>query len=342
VAPALREITAPPPRLPLPARLIGASERSPFAFCGRDAELARLRETQQTSVTEQHLRVSLISGEPGIGKTTLVAQAARAIHETGANVLYGHCQEGLGAPYQPWSEALSQLIEHTDEALLRQFVDDSGLALARLVPSLARRLSIPVPEAGSDADAERFLILEGVARLLAFASQHTPVLLVLDDVHWVDAASLQVLRHLVSSAKPMAVLVVGTYRESDMSRGHPLLGVLAELRRETGVERLALAGLDDTAIRDILVTTAGHDEGGHALPLARALYRETGGNPFFVLEVIIHLAESGAFTEDGAGRSVLAMDLDNLELPSSVREVVAHRVSHGLVSQLCRPYRRLP
>ncbi len=93
---------APPIRLPLPARLVGASERSPFAFFGRDAELARLGETQQASVTERHLRVTLISGEPGIGKTTLVAQAARAMHATGANVVYGHCEEGLGVPYQPW------------------------------------------------------------------------------------------------------------------------------------------------------------------------------------------------------------------------------------------------
>jgi len=325
----LREVsdTSPPTRLLLPARLIGASERSPFAFFGRDAELARLSETQKTSVTEQHLRVTLISGEPGIGKTTLVAQAARVIHANGANVLYGHCQEGLGAPYQPWSEALSQLIEHTDEVLLQQFVNANGLALARLVPDLALRLSLPVPESGSDADAERFLILEGVARLLAFASQQTPIMLVLDDLHWVDAASLQVLRHLVSSAKPMAVLVVGTYRESDLSRGHPLIGVLADLRRETGVERLGLVGLDDTAIRDIIVTAAGHDEGGQALPLAQALHRETGGNPFFLLEVIIHLAESGAFTQDASGRSILATDLENLELPSSVREVVAHRVA---------------
>ena len=105
------------------------------AFFGREDELAQLSEIQETSVSEKQLRVTLISGEPGIGKTTLVAQAARAIHGTGANVLYGHCQEDLGVPYQPWSEALSQLIEQSDEALLRQFVDANGTALARLVPA---------------------------------------------------------------------------------------------------------------------------------------------------------------------------------------------------------------
>ena len=318
---------APPARLPLPPRLVGASERSPFAFFGRRDELERLSEAQKGSVTEQRLRVTLISGEPGIGKTTLVAQAARAIHGTGANVLYGHCEEDLGVPYQPWSEALSQLVEHSDEALLRAFVDANGSALVRLVPALARRLAIPVPEVGSDADAERFLILEGVVRLLALASKQTPALLVLDDLHWVDAASLQLLRHLVASAMPMAVLVVGTFRESDLSRAHPLVGALADLRREPCVDRLGLHGLDDAEIFGLLATAADHEIEAEGVILAQALRRETGGNPFFVVAVVLHLLETGAFTQNATGRWELATDFDNLALPTSVREVVAHRVA---------------
>ena len=178
--------------------------------------------------------MTLISGEPGIGKTTLVAQAARAAHTAGANVLYGHCQEGLGIPYQPWIGALSQLIDQSDEGLLREFVESNGSALGRLVPGLARRLSIDTPGSGSDADTERFLILEGIARLLALAATEAPLVVVLDDLHWVDDASLQVLRHLAASAVPMSVHVIGTFRESDLSRAHPLTGALADLRRVCG------------------------------------------------------------------------------------------------------------
>ena len=314
-------------QFPLPARLVSASAESLFAFFGRAEELTRLSDTQKTSASENRLQVVLISGEPGIGKTTLVAQAARTAHARGANVLYGNCEEDLAVPYQPWVPALSQLIDQSDEALLREFAEFNGLALARLVPGLARRLSVDPPGSGSDADTDRFLILQGAARLLGLASTRTPLVVVLDDLHWVDAASLQLLRHLVTSAIPMAVMVVGTFRESDLSRSHPLTGALADLRREACVERLDLRGLEDIEIIDLLEAAAGHDMPDEGVGLAHALRRETGGNPFFVVEVIRHLAETGAFFQGEDGRWVLSTDLEDLGLPTSVREVVAHRVA---------------
>ncbi len=311
----------------LPVRLVGASAESLFAFFGRADELTRLTDTQKASAAENRLRVVLISGEPGIGKTTLVAQAARSAHGAGANVLYGNCEEGLGVPYQPWITALSQLIDQADDELLRAFVESKGLSLARLLPDLARRVSMDPPSAGSDADSERFLILEGVGRLLALASATTPLVVVLDDLHWVDAATLQLLRHLVASPNPMSVLVVGTFRESDLSRSHPLTGVLADLRREDCVDRLDLLGLEDTEIIDLLEAAAGQTMADEGVGLAHALRRETGGNPFFLVEVIRHLNDTGAFVQDDEGQWVLSIDLDALSLPTSVREVVAHRVA---------------
>ena len=125
----------------------------------------------------------------------------------------------------------------------------------------------------------------------------------------------------------MAVLIVGTFRESDLSRDHPLTGALATLRRELGVERLELAGLEDVEIIDLLEGAAGHEMASDGVDLAHALRRETGGNPFFLVEVIRHLAETGEFAQDHDGRWVLTSDLDSLGLPTSVREVVAHRVA---------------
>ena len=314
-------------QLPLPARLVSASAESLFAFFGRAEELSRLTASQKTSAGENRLKVVLISGEPGIGKTTLVAQAARAAHGSGSNVLYGNCEEDFGVPYLPWITALSQLIDQSDDVLLREFAESNGTALARLVPGLARRLSLAPPGVGADADTERFLILEGVARLLALASAKTPIVLVLDDLHWVDAASLQLLRHLVASAMSMSVLVVGTFRESDLSRTHPLTAALADLRREVCVERLDLVGLEDMEILELLEAAAGHDVGDEGVALAHALRRETGGNPFFVVEVIRHLATTGAFVQDDEGRWVLSVDPEDISLPTSVREVVARRVA---------------
>ncbi len=312
---------------PLPTRLVGASAESIFSFFGRGDEMDRLVETHKASASENGLKVTFVSGEPGIGKTSLVAQASRTAHGAGATILYGQCEEDLSVPYQPWITALSQLILHSDEDMLEVFVESNGFALARLLPGLAQRVSMTPPEAGTDADAERFLILEGVARLLAVASAKTPVVMVLDDLHWADAASLQLLRHLVASAIPMAVLVVGTFRESDLSRSHPLTGALADLRREPCVDRIPLVGLEDVDIIDLLESAAGHEMTHEGVALAHAIRRETAGNPFFVVEVVRHLGETGAFVQDADGHWGLSGDLDDLGLPTSVREVVAHRVA---------------
>ena len=314
-------------QFPLPARLVSASAESLFAFFGRAGELTRLADALKTSAGEARLRVVLVSGEPGIGKTTLVAQGARAAHGAGANVLYGNCEEDLVVPYRPWITALTQFVDQADEGLLTEFAESNGPALAHLLPTFARRLSINAPGIGADADIDRFLILEGVTRLLALASATTPLVVVLDDLHWADAASVQLLRHLVASAIPMSVLVVGTFRESDLSRSHPLTGTLADLRREAGVDRLDLLGLEDVEIVELLEAAAGHDMPDEGVGLAHALRRETSGNPFFVVEVIRHLAETGAFYQGDDGRWTLSTDLDELGLPTSVREVVAHRVA---------------
>ena len=91
----------------------------------------------------------MISGEPGIGKTTLVAQAARGAHAAGANVVYGHCEDGLGVPYQPWITALAQLVEHTDESVLREFVDARGLHSRACCPTSPAGSRSQCPTAGA-------------------------------------------------------------------------------------------------------------------------------------------------------------------------------------------------
>ena len=123
-----------------------------------------------------------------------------------------------------------------------------------------------------------------------------------------------------------ALLLAGTYRDSDLARGHPLTELLADLRREPGVERIALEGLEDDDILELLEAVAGHemDEAGQAL--AGELRRETDGNPFFVAEILRHLVETGAIAQGEDGRWVLTRPLAELGLPESVREVVGQRV----------------
>jgi class 3 adenylate cyclase/tetratricopeptide (TPR) repeat protein len=309
--------------VPLPGRL---SVRPAVGVVGREAETATLLDAFKRVVAGEGREVLLVSGEAGLGKTTLVAETARAAFDVGACVLFGHCEEDLATPYQLFSEALGHYVTHAPEDHLVAHVAVHGSELARLVPALASRIPDLPPSKATDTDTERFLLFAAVVGLLAVVSQHQPVVLVFDDLQWADEASLLLLRHLTATDVAMRVLVLGTYRDSELSRSHPLLDTLAALRRQRAVSRIELAGLDDTGVMALMEATAGHALDDAAVGLAHALYRETDGNPFFVSEVLLHLAETGAISQDATGRWVAGASLDEKPLPDSVREVIGARV----------------
>ncbi len=124
----------------------------------------------------------------------------------------------------------------------------------------------------------------------------------------------------------MRVLVLGTYRDDELSRSHPFLETLVALRRQRGVSRVELTGLDDTGVMALMEATARHSLDAAAVGLAHALYRETDGNPFFVSEVLIHLAETGAISQDVRGRWWTVESIEEMALPDSLREVIGARV----------------
>ncbi|MDP9334860.1 MAG: AAA family ATPase, partial [Actinomycetota bacterium] len=293
---------------------------------GREAEMASMLDAFKRVGSGKEREVLLISGEAGLGKTTLVAETSRAAFDAGASVLFGHCEEDLATPYQLFVEALGHYVTHAPEDQLVAHVAAHGSELARLVPALASRLPDLPPSKATDTDTERFLLFVAVVGLLAAASEHQPVVLVLDDLQWADKASLLLLRHLTASEQAMRLLVLGTYRDSELSRSHPFLETLAALRRQRGVSRIELAGLDDTGVVALMEATAGHSLNDAAVGLAHAVYRETDGNPFFVTEVLNHLAETGAIFQDATGRWRADDSLEQMALPDSVREVIGARV----------------
>jgi predicted ATPase len=309
--------------IPMPARL---TVRPTVGVVGREAEVGLLSAVAKRVAHAEGREVAFISGEAGVGKTTLVAEAARAAFDDGACVLFGHCEEDLAIPYRLFAEALGHWVTHAPEEQLLAHVDTHGSELARLVPALARRLPDLPPPTASDADTERYLLFAAVVGLLAMVSQQQPVILVLDDLQWADKGSLSLLRHLVAADLPMRVLVLGTYRDSELSYSHDLVNVLEALHRQSGVTRIDLTGLDDTGVIAFMEAAAGHALDDPGVDLAHAVYRETDGNPFFVSEVLRHLSETGAIHQNESGRWETVATLEDTALPDSVRVVIGGRV----------------
>ena len=306
----------------LPERLC---ELPATGYVGRVAERERLTELWGQAC-EGSLRLALISGEAGVGKTRLATHLALQAHGEGATVLYGRCDEDLGVPYQPWAQALGYLVKEAPEPILAEHVERFGGDLARLVPALGDRApDLPSPRE-SDPETERYLLYAAVAGLLEGAGEQEPLLLLLDDLHWADGPTLSLLRHVVAAGASMRVMVVGTHRDSDLSRGHPLTALLADLHREQGVERMKLTGLQAEDVEALMEAAAGHELDEVGRTLAAEITRETAGNPFFAVELLRHLMESGAIVQEDGGRWHLVGGVAELGLPQSVREVIGRRV----------------
>jgi class 3 adenylate cyclase/tetratricopeptide (TPR) repeat protein len=307
--------------VPLPGRLVGAASDALFGFFGRGPELAELEDARKRAHSAQRCQAVFVAGEAGIGKTAILAQHARAAHDQGAVVLFGHADEDLGVAYQPWIEVASTVVRHGDADVVAGLRPAQLAALARLVPEVGGE-----SDRVGDPDTERLLLLEGTTELLAATSRRYPVIVVLDDLHWADTASLQLLRHLIASSVSMDVTIACSYRDTDLGRRDPLTKLLADLHREANVARVALRGLEDHELVELMAAAAGHDLDDTGVGLAHALRRETDGNPFFTAEILRHLGETGAIVLGDDGRWTTSGDLEDLGLPSSVRDVVGRRV----------------
>ena len=317
--------------IPLPGPLVVGPA---VGVVGRESELELIMDARKRVATGEGREVLLVSGEAGLGKTTLAAQAARSAFDDGACVLFGHCEEDLATPYQLFAEALGHYVTHAPEDQLLAHIEVHGCELARIVPALNSRIAHLPASKATDADTERFLLFAAVVGLLATASAHQPIVVVLDDLQWADTGSLLLLRHLTAANQPMRVLVLGTYRDSGISGSHPLTDTLAALHRQNGVSRINMTGLDDTEVVALLEAMAGYTLDDAGANLAHAVRRETDGNPFFVSEVLRHLAETVAIYQDATGRWTAKDSLDQITLPDSVREVIGTRV--GRLSQDAR------
>ncbi|HVY10797.1 MAG TPA: AAA family ATPase [Mycobacteriales bacterium] len=307
--------------VPVPPRLADIHRA---AFVGRRSEWATLNDCLSATWAGEH-QVVLVGGEPGVGKTRLCSALAATASDLGAAVLYGRCDEEVGRPYQPWVEALRYLVANTPDGLLDDYLAEHHAELRRLLPDVTPAGAEPQP--AGDPESERYRLWSAVARLLARVSEQAAVVVVLDDLHWADRETIQLLRHLFSLDEQMRVLVLATYRDTEVSPDHPLADLLARFRREPRAQILPLAGLQEGEILDLMEHRSGHPLQADGQALAAALWEETGGNPFFAGEILRHLYETEAIGQSPDGHWVTQGSLDLQSLPASVREVIGHRVS---------------
>lgn len=292
-------------------------------LAGRVSELGQLTTAFDHAVSGRS-RLVMVVGEPGIGKTRLVEELAVYASVRGATVCWGHCYEGeLGMPYLPFIEAFRTYVRERSDDDLRAELSTGAPEIATLVSELRARFSDLPSSPPLEGDAERMRLFEGVSTFVRNASAGRPLVLLLDDLHWADKPTLLMLQYLVRNLRRERVLIVGTYRDVELDRTHPLADAVAALRREQLYERVLLRGLSTDEVKELIDSIDNQDS---PRPFAELVHRETEGNPFFVAEILRNLVETGAITRvDGQWVGTAESVAENL--PEGVREVIGRRLS---------------
>ena len=308
---------APAVSVPLP----GVLAQGP-RLIGRRRELTWL-ESALVQVRPGALRSVLLSGEAGIGKTTLVAAFARAYGAGGTNaVVYGRCDEGAAVPLQPFRDVVGALVEHAPTDVLLAHSERFGGELARVAPHLSQRIGVPEPMSADDA-TERYQLFEAVADLVRRLAATGPLILILDDLHWAEPTALLLLRHLARAVVDAPVLIVVSYRDTGEDASTELRAALADLDRRDS-RRIRLSGFDDAELSDLVVSVVDAPNGpGSAL--LEQLREQTAGNPLYAAQLVRHLVESGHVVVDDAGVH-LSGDSMGAAIPPSLLGVVWTRV----------------
>jgi class 3 adenylate cyclase len=296
-------------------------------FIGRADEMAALRAAIDASLGGQASLV-MIAGEPGIGKTRLAEEAGVYARLRGAQVLVGHSYEGEAAtPYSTFVEAIRDCVASRPDHALKAELGEGGSDVAKLVSEIRKRIPDLPPARSADPNEERIRLFDSAASFLINASKANPIMLLLDDLHWADKPSLLLLQHLARRFKGSRLVVVGTYRDIELDRHHPLATMLAELRRERLYERVLLRGLSESEVKDLIAAISQQEVAAGGEEFVRAILRETEGNPFFVEETLRHLAEAGSFYRREGRWVTDATSIAELGIPEGVRDVIGRRLS---------------
>jgi len=296
--------------------MASSGQQLPIVMVGREAEKQSLSEAYQEA-QQGSGNIVLVRGEPGIGKSCLASTFAEEVKGESTWVVYGQCHETLGSPpFWPWLQILRNL----------QLTDDSlGLSPAAIFADLAAAEKQQRNRSSSllsdNIGTAQFLLFSKIANVITqYASQRT-LILVIDDLHWADKSSLLLLCHLSRQLSQLAVLVIGTYRDIEVTRKHPLFESLGDISRQASLRRIALKGLSEQDVAGYI----GHTVSETLSPeILRSLYDKTDGNPLFVSEVA-RMLQQESFDQADSQLTI--------EIPEGIQEAIGRRLNQ--LSEQC-------
>jgi DNA-binding CsgD family transcriptional regulator/tetratricopeptide (TPR) repeat protein len=297
---------------------------------GREAELAALRDVLKRARAGEPAAV-LVGGEAGVGKTRLVEEFIGYARGEGAQVLTGQCVElgEEGPPFAPFAAALRDLLRHAGPAAFTGHEQE----FARLLPELG-----PVgPEAM--LDAQRGSLFELVAGLLTRLAADRTLVFVVEDLHWADRSTRDLIAFLVRSARTARALLLCTYRSDELHRGHPLRPFLAELDRVRDVQRLELDRLDRDGTAEILAQLLGGEQRPRVVD---NIHQRAQGNPFFTEELAVCSDPSGCVDIPDTLRDLLLSRVDSLPEPAQRVLRIAAAGGSGIGHELLAEVAELP
>src|ERR1022692_3539940 len=295
-------------------------ERIPLI--GREAERKELLQRLDEALARRGSMV-MIGGEPGIGKTHLVPAILAEARRRGAYTNIGHCYEMEGSPpYVPFIEMLEHTARVAPKEGFRRSLGDAAPEIAKLMPELRRMYPDIPPAIELPPEQQRRFLFNAFREFLERAAKVTPIVHVFEDLHWADEPTLLLLQHIGQMLSTTPMLAIGTYRDVELEVTRPFAKTLEAMLRQKQATRISLRRLAVDGVEGMLAALSGQTP---PPSLARVVFAETEGNPFFVEEIFRHLAEEGKlFDETGKWRSGLRAD--QLEVPEGVRLVLGRRL----------------
>jgi len=298
-------------------------------FVGRQQEMGELKAALEDTLSGRGRMMTLV-GEPGIGKTRTSQELATYAGLRGVKVLWGRCYEEQGVPpYWPWVQAIRSYVRDTEPEKLSTEMGAGAADIAEVVSDVKTQLPGLQPAPQLEPEQARFRLFDSITAFLKSASQSRPLMIILDDLHWADKPSLLLLQFVVRELSNGRILLVGTYRDMELSRQHPLAESLGELTRERAFQRVLLRGLSQEDVGRFIEVAAGVQPED---ALVNAVYTQTEGNPLFVTEVVRLLVQEGQLgqAQRTSGRQTESW---TVRIPEGVREVIGRRLNR--MSERC-------